>query len=450
MTLKRMRLFILCVAIGYAAIASPPTAFAQGGFGFIRDTEIENTIRVYAAPLFEAAGLDPSAVSIHIVNDRSLNAFVAGGQRIFIHTGLLMKTKTPAEVIGVLAHEIGHITGGHLSRQQKNLENANNQSIIALVLGGAAALAAQSADPLIAGLIAQGTVGQRSFLAYNRTMEQSADQAALGFLEATGQSAQGLYNFLALLLEQEKIYSAGGNAYSRSHPLNADRLRHVEDHLAKSAFSQSKTSELIYSMHRRMRGKLKGFINPPNQILREYDALDPDFGARYARAIALSRLQDIDGAVAIVDELIAASPKDPFFYELKGELLVDGGRTREAIEPYKKALAILPWAALIKVGLAQIQLESESTAELETARDNLKEALRYEPELSGAWRFLATAEGRLGNAGGASLALAEEALLRGNKGGALSHVKRAMVGLPEGSPSWFRAQDIESAAQKTE
>jgi predicted Zn-dependent protease len=450
MTLKRVRLFIFCLAIGCAAIANAPMAFAQGGFSFIRDTEIENTIRVYVTPLFEAAGLDPSAVSVHIINDRSLNAFVAGGQRIFIHIGLLMKAETPGEVIGVLAHEIGHITGGHLSRKHKNLENANNQSIIALVLGGAAALAAGSADPLIAGALAKETVGRRSFLAYNRSMEQSADQAALSFLEATGQSAQGLHDFLALLMEQEKLYSAGGNPYSRSHPLNADRLRHVEEHLRKSPFSQSKTTEMLNSMHRRMRGKLKGFINPPDQTLREYDAGDPDFGARYARAVALSKLQETDAAIAIIDELIAVSPKDPFFHELKGELLVDGGRTQEAIEPFKKALTILPWAALIKVGLAQIQLENNDTADLEAARDNLKEALRYEPELTGAWRFLATAEGKLGNAGGASLALAEEALLRGNKGSALSHVKRAMASLPEGSPSWFRAQDIESAAQKTE
>jgi predicted Zn-dependent protease len=427
-----------------------PKAIAQGGFGFIRDTEIENSIRVYVAPLFKVAGLDPSAVSIHIINDSGLNAFVAGGQRIFIHTGLLMKTQTPGEVIGVLAHEIGHISGAHLSKKQKNLENANNQSIIAMVLGGAAALASGSADPLVAGILAKQTVGQQSFLTYNRSMEQSADQAALRFLEATGQSAQGLYNFLKLLLEQNKIYSAGGNPYSRSHPLSINRLLHVKEHLRKSPFSQSKTTEMLDSMHRRMRGKLKGFINSPEQTLREYVPRNRDVGARYARAIALSKLQETDAAIAIIEELIAESPEDPFFYELKGELLVDGGRTQEAIEPFKKALEILPWAALIKVSLAQIQLTNNNMADLKIARDNLKQALRYEPELTGAWRLLATAEGRLGNAGGASLALAEEALLRGNSGGALSHVKRAIAVLPSGSPSWYRAQDIKSAAKKTD
>jgi predicted Zn-dependent protease len=278
--LNRVRLFILCLAI----IANAPNALAQDGFGFIRDTEIENSIRVYVAPLFEAAGLDPNAVSIDLINDDSLNAFVAGGQRIFIHTGLLMKAKTPGEVIGVLAHEIGHISGAHLSKKHRNLQNANSQSIIALVLGGAAALAAGSADPLVAGVLAKQTIGQRSFLAYNRSMEQSADQAALSFLEATGQSAQGLYDFLTLLLKQDKMYSAGGNPYSRSHPLNIDRLLHVKEHLQKSPFSQSKTTEMLNSMHRRMRGKLKGFINSPEQTLKEYDAQDLDFGARYARA----------------------------------------------------------------------------------------------------------------------------------------------------------------------
>lgn len=447
--LKRVRLFILCVAISCVAIANAPRAFAQGA-GFIRDTEIENTIRVYVAPLFEAAGLDPSAVSIHIVNDRNLNAFVAGGQRIFMHSGLLMRAETPGQVLGVLAHEIGHITGGHLARMQRNLKNANNQSILALVLGGAAAIASGRPEGLVAGASASSTVGQRSFLAYTRSMEQSADQAALDILEATGQSARGMYNFLQVLLEQEKIYSAGGNAYTRSHPLNVDRLRHVKEHIRNSTYSDRPTSPLLQSMHQRMRGKLKGFINPPEQTLREYDANDTSVGAKYARAVALSKLQDIDAAISIVDDLIATSPEDPFFYELKGDLLVDSGRTQDAIEPFEKALELLPWAALIKINLARLQLETRDVSNVRLARENLIDALRYEPEMTSAWRFLATAEGRLGNAGEASLALAEEALRRGVLGRARGHAKRAMERLPEGSPGWFRAQDIEGAAKKKE
>ena len=203
-------------------------------------------------------------------------------------------------------------------------------------------------------------------------------------------------------------------------------------------------------MHDRMRGKLRGFINPSERTLQEYSPNDPNLGAQYARAIALSKDQEVDRAVAVVDGLIAASPQDPFFHELKGDLLKEGGYTQEAIAPYTKALELLPWAALIKINLAQLQLENRSDGQLVRARDNLIDALRYEPEMASAWRLLATAEGRLGNAGKASLALAEEASLRRNKARALSHSKRAMETLPEGSPGWFRAQDIENSFKEKE
>lgn len=448
--MRRLRPYILYFAVACAITVVAPKAFAQSGLRFIRDTEIENTIRVYIAPLFEVAGLDPSVVKVNIINNSTLNAFVAGGQNIFINSGLLMQAETPGEVIGVLAHEIGHITGGHLSRLHQGLKNATSQSILALVLGGAAAIASGSPDVMIAGATASATVGQRSILSYTRTMEQAADQAALDYLEATKQSAKGLADFLELLSEKEKIFSAGKDSYTRSHPVTAARIDHVKAHIAKSPYSNAPTPELLQSMHNRMRGKLKGFINPPAVTLREYAANDPDIGARYARAVALSQLQETEAAVAILDELIANSPDDPFLYELKGDVLIDGGQTQEAIEPYKKALEILPWAALIRISLARLQLENREPENLQLARDNLKTALRYEPEMASAWRFLATAEGQLGNPGGASLALAEEAYLRGSRDRALAHTKRAMERLPEGSPGWFRAQDIETAVQKGE
>ncbi|MEL0114415.1 MAG: M48 family metalloprotease, partial [Rickettsiales bacterium] len=179
---------------------------------------------------------------------------------MFIHTGLLMQANAPGEVIGVLAHEIGHITGGHLARMHQGLKDATNQSILALVLGGAAALASGSPDVLVAGATASASVGQRSFLSYTRTMEQSADQAALAFLDSTEQSAQGLLDFLELLSKQEKIFTAGGNPYMKSHPLTTARIDHVREHIRKSPYSSKETDLLLRSMHDRMRGKLKGFI----------------------------------------------------------------------------------------------------------------------------------------------------------------------------------------------
>ena len=202
-------------------------------------------------------------------------------------------------------------------------------------------------------------------------------------------------------------------------------------------------------MHDRVRGKLKGYINPPERTLREYSADDANVGSRMARAIALSKQQDTDAAIAIIDDLIAASPEDPFLYDLKGDLLVDAGRTHDAVVTYEKALSILPWAALIQFNLARLQLENARDApQIREARRKVNEALRYEPEMASGWRLLAIAEGRLSNNGGASLALAEEALLRGKKKSALTHAQQALERLAEGSPGWFRAQDIESAVGK--
>ena len=439
---------IALFAIWLGVFSTEKIASAQDRLGLIRDTEIENTIRVYIAPLFKAAGLDPSSVSVQIINDRNLNAFVAGGKKIFIHSGLLMEAKTPGEVIGVLAHEIGHITGGHLSRLHRGLKDASNQSILANVLGGAAAIATGSSEALVAGNLIGSSVSQRSFLAYTRTMERSADQSGLLLLESTRQSAKGLLNFLELLSQQETIFSAGDNPYIRSHPLTAARIKHVREHVANSKYSNLRSNPQLESMHDRMRGKLKGFINPSEITLQEYGAKNQNIGAQYARAIALAKDQEINHAVSIVDGLIAKSSEDPFLHELKGDLLKKGGYIRDAIAPYKKALNLLPWAALIRINLAQLQLEIGSRKQLVKSRNNLIDALRYEPEIASAWRFLATVEGRLGNSGKASLALAEEAMLRQNKVRALSHSKRAMKKLPEGSPGWFRAQDIENSFQE--
>ncbi len=414
----------------------------------IRDTEIENTIRAYIAPLFRAAGLDIGTVRITLVNDRRLNAFVTGGQHIFVHTGLLIRAEHPGQVIGVLAHEIGHIVGGHLARTKENLRNATARGVIAMVLGGAVAVASGNPAGLAAGLSAGTTVAKRSLLSYTRTMERSADQFALDLLEQTGQSARGMLEFLEILKAQEAIYSGGGDIYLRSHPLTKDRIDFVRAHLARSKYTDVPIPENLMTMHHRMRGKLIGFLRPPAQVLQTYKEDDPGIEARYARAIAYSRMHELAKGLEIVDALLKKSPRDPFLHELKGDMLTDAGRTEEAMAAYQKAIDILPWAALIRVNLARLQIEKNEPDLNHAAIANLEQALRYEPELATAWRLAATAWGRLGNRGRAAHALAEEAFLRGDREIARRRAEQAMKLLPEGSPSWLRAQDILGATDK--
>lgn len=437
------RLLVLAVAV----LVLPGRALAQG-VSLIRDTEIENTIRVYTAPVFQAAGIDISSVQIFLVKDPRLNAFVAGGMKIFVHTGLLQQATDPSQVIGVLAHETGHITGGHLARIKEGLKAATTQAIIASVLGGAAAAAAGRPEGIGAAILGGSEVGQRSILSYTRGMEQSADQAGVKFLEGSHQSARGLLAFMKKLQAEEGAYGSDRDPYLRSHPLTADRILFMENHVAHSRYSDVPTPPDLIAAHARMHGKLNGFLNDPADTFRRYNADDPSMEAKYARSIAFMKQNETANALAILDPLIEQSPKDPFLHELRGDILRDAGRARDAMASYKAAVAIIPWAALIRISLAQTQIELNERPLLEQAVVNLKEAIRYEPQVSHAWRQLAIAYGRMEKHGLVSHALAEEAILTGDYRTAIRLSTRAMKVLPQGSPEWLRSQDIEIQAKR--
>jgi predicted Zn-dependent protease len=423
-------------------------AASAKGISIIRDTEIENTIRVFSAPIFDAAGLNAADISIHIVNDPTLNAFVAGGQRLFINTGLLMRADDASEVIGVIAHETGHIAGGHLVRLQEQLRNNTAQSILAMILGGAAAVAAGDPNALPAVIGGAATVQQRTILSYTRTMERSADQAGFEFLESIGMSSRGLLNFLGILSGQESLSVANQDPYVRSHPLTQDRIEFLRAQVARSRYSDVPVPENLQRAHDRMRAKLKGYINPLARTLKEFPETDTSVPARYARAIAYKEKHRVDEALALTNGLIAESPNDPFFHELKGDILQDAGRVAESLAPYRKSVEILPWAALIRINLAQSLLELNDAQSDREALTNLGEALRYEPDIPLAWRLMSTAYSRNGDEANVMLTLAEEALLTGKKEEAKYRATRASELLPNGSAGWVRAQDIRNATEK--
>ena len=440
-----MRLINTLFTCVFACSTSWPIAsatFAADRISLIRDTEIENTIRAYTAPLFEAAGLDAAFVRIHLIKDRRLNAFVAGGQQMFIHTGLLRRAEHAGQVIGVLSHEIGHIAGGHLARLDERLENASTQSIIALVLAIPAALVAGDAQVGAAILSGGTSVAQRSVLQYSRSMESAADQAALTFLERKRLSARGLLEFLELLVDQEALYSSGNDPYLNTHPITRSRVNFVRNHLSISKFTSQALPRELDVMHRRMRGKLNGFIDPPEQTLGSYAAEGSDMEVLYARAIAHMRQNEVEQAVDITDRLLIQSPNDPFFLELKGDILRNAGRNKDSIAPYRAAVSIVPWAALIRVNLAQAQLALNDEELTRDALINVNEALRYEPKLVQAWHLAATSYGRLKDFGNLALALAEQSVLQGRISDTKRHVRQALKIFPEGSPGWLRAQDI--------
>jgi predicted Zn-dependent protease len=434
------------VLVLFGVLLRPEHAAAEK-LTFIRDTEIEDTIRSYAAPVFVAAGLDPNAVRIYLVNDNSLNAFVAGGQNLFLNTGLLLKTAHAGQVIGVIAHETGHIAGGHLARIHDQLRNSTAESILAFVLGAAAAAAGRP-DVGSAVILGGQNIAVRSLLQYSRTQESAADAAATQFLDATGQSAKGFLEFMQVLERQELMSPSRQDPYLRTHPLSQDRVEALAQFVAHSPNSDVPVKPAFQAAHGRMVAKLHAFLETPEATFQRYPESDTSLEARYARAIAYFRIPDLPRAIAAIDELIAEHPSDPYFHELKGQMLFENGRPKEALAPYDKAVRMLPDAPLLRTDLARVQLALNDPKLLDPAIVNLRAAIMMEPKRSFVWRELAIAYGRNNQPGESALALAEEALLQGRKKDARFQAGKAAGLLPAGSPAWLQAQDILESAKE--
>jgi predicted Zn-dependent protease len=442
------RFFSLVCASLLALSLAPPADAANGRITFIRDAEIETIIASYATPLFSAAGLpDPSAVRVYLIQDDSINAFVAGGMNLFIYTGLLTKAERPNQLIGVLAHETGHIAGGHLARLPEALRTATIEAIVACVLGlgGAAA----SGQPGLASICQLGShIGTQSLLSFTRTQESAADQAGLSYLEATGQSARGTMEFLRLLSQQEALLSAQQDPYMRTHPLTRDRIDAVLGHIQRSRFSDAPDRPEYVAGFKRMQAKLRGYIEPLARVLQRYPESDQSLEARYARAIAYYRPGQLNlrKALDLVDGLIAEHPDDPYFQELKGEILLKGsGRARDALPYYEASVRGAPHSPLLRLQLAMGQIATEDPNLVKSAITELEGVVREEPRNREAWHQLSIAYGRDGQLPMAALALAEKAAATSGESArkqAKQQAQRAMQGLPEGSPAWLRAQDI--------
>ncbi len=427
------------------AVTLGTTAWAAK-IAFIRDAEIETTIRNYATPLFTAAGLDADAVQVYLVNDRALNAFVAGGMNLFINTGLLMRVESPNQLIGVIAHETGHIAGGHLARTEDALRDANAATILSYVLGAAAAVAG-SGDAAMAIIVGGQSIGRQNFLQYSRTQERSADQFAVTTLDRTDQSSRGLLEFLEILGDQDVLTTSQQAQYARTHPLARDRVIFIRNHVAGSRSSDVEDTAENVTAFLRMQAKLRGFLDPTSRVLKRYPKTDTSVEARYARSVAYYRRADIPNALAEVDSLITEDPVDPYFHELKGQILFENGRILEATASYRAAVDRLPGSPLLHIGLARALIEVGDAAMLGAARGHLETAVTLDHDSASAWRLLSIVYGRSDEPGRSALASAEFALLTGRYKDAIRFADRADNFLAFGSPTQLRVEDIRYTAE---
>lgn len=429
-----------------ALLAQGALSAASAAPRLIRDAETERTLRMLATPVFEAAGLTPERIRIFIIQNSSINAFVFDPRSMALHTGLIQRFDTPAPLIGVIAHEVGHITGGHLARRAINQRALAGPAALALALGAVAGVA--SGDGRAAAGVATGgrEALRRSFLNYSRSEEASADQAAVSYMSRAGIDPSGLMEVMRLFKGQEVFRTDRLDPFALSHPLSSERISLLERAIKESPTrGATLNAEKVY-WFQRMRAKLDGFIERPERTLARLETeADPssEFN-RYRRAVALHLSARPDEALREIDALIAERQRDPFYWELRGQILFESARPEEAVGAYRRALSFAPDESLIAGGLGRALLASGQNAE---ALGVLEQAARDDPGEARILRDLALAYAQQGREGEAALTTADRMALLGDFDAAALHARRALDLLPRGAPAWRRAQDIADIAK---
>ena len=438
----------LGLSLGSAAVIGlcVQPALAQS-ISLVRDTEIERVLHGYEDPLLIAAGLDPHIIRIYMVQDSSLNAFAMHGPAasettdIFVNTGLLMQLKTPNEVTGVLAHETGHIAGGDLTKDTRVMAKASIPMLIGMAAGMAAMIAgAGDAGMAIMGIGAQAA--QSQFLSFSRAQESTADQRGQKYLLATHQSGRGMLDVFERMADQEAMSARYNSPFISDHPADRERIDLMQREVEASQYRDVPDSpEAMHEFHM-IQAKLIGFIEPVDIVLNRYPPSDMSEEGHYARAIAYFRQPDMQKALDEANTLVKLEPKNPYFWELLGQIYVEMSQPEKGVAPYQKSDDILPDAPLLRVSLAAAQLATETPQLAKPALENLKAALRQENDDTFAWFEAAQAYSELGNQPMADLSTAERYYTVGAMKTAAHFAMEAQRKLPKGTTDWQRAGDI--------
>ena len=432
---RLMRMVMLTLALAFAAFQP---ASAQS---VLRDSETELMFRDMSRPLIQAAGLDPANVKIVLINDGEINAFVAGGQIVYIHSGLITAADNAGQLEGVIAHELGHVAGGHVIRFNDGAKAATGITILSLVLG-AAAIAAGAPDAGMGIIMAGQRAAIGSLYSFTRSQESSADLAGASYLSKAGYSGKGSLEFFKKLQNQEyrlAIYSK--NSYDRTHPLSSERIEALTQVYRKDPAWDRPTDPAIEARFQRVKAKLIGYVNSKNAVTL-YPESDQSIPAHYARAYAYHLGAYPEKALSEADALLAKQPDDPFFLELKGQILLESGRPRDAIPVLRHSVKVAPDQPMISVMLGHALIATEDDKNFAEAKQVLKAAINRDNDNPFAWMQLGVVYDREGDVPRAALATAERNNLEGKPKLALTSAKMAMAGIPKGTPDFLRAQDI--------
>lgn len=434
--------------IGTAILSFALSATPVHAQSILRDAETEALLNDMAEPLIRAAGLRPADVRILLIGDKSINAFVAGGQIVYIHSGLIENADNANQVQGVIAHELGHVAGGHVVRTD-GADRATTISLVSLLLG-AVAIAAGAGEAGMGVMAAGQQAALGSYLAYSRVQEATADAAGARYLSAAGISGRGSVDFFMTLQNQEFRYNIPQDdeqAYGRTHPLSGDRIRFLRDTYQADAAWDAPTDPALETRFQRVKAKLGGFVNEPQLTLRRFPDSDNSTAAHYARAYAWHKSAHPDRALNEVAALVRSAPDDPYFLELEGQVLLESGRPADAVAPLRRAVAGTAQQPLIAALFGHALIATEDEGNYPEAETVLRAAVNRDNDNPFAWYQLGIVYAHNGDEPRAALATAERYVLTGQAGLALASAETAMAGLPDGTPDWLRAQDIALVAR---
>jgi predicted Zn-dependent protease len=435
-----------------AAAVTPLASVAQAQDApprTIEDTEIDEILHKECDPVFIAAGLDPKTVQILMIEDKELNAATASTKLIGIYTGLIQETKTPNELAGVMAHETGHAAGGHTVRGDAEMQRAAMNPML-LTLGlGLLALAAGAPSAGAALITSAPYFGELGAVGYGREQESRADQAAITYLEKSGQSARGLVDFFDNFRYQEVFEQARRYQFFQDHPISSERIENLRRRAEEQPHYNAVDPPDLIALHEVMKAKLFAFTQPPQQTFVKYPESDNSYPARYARAIAYYRETEVDMAVKAIDALLVEQPNNPYLWELKGQVLFEAGRAKESEGPHRRSVELKPNAPLLRINLARALIAQEDGKRADEAIMHLQKALAFDRDNAFAWELLAQAYDAKGDGGDARLAAAEARFSIGDLVQARIFALRARQLLPKNTPEWRRATDIVLVANPT-
>ena len=437
---RLVRLFMAALILGMAA-AQPAAAQSV-----LRDSETEMLFKDVSKPLIEAAGLDPKNVNIVLLNDPEINAFVATGQTVYIQSGLLTASDNLNQLEGVIAHELGHVAGGHAIRMQDGVKEATGITLATMVLGAIAiAAGAGEAGMGLMQLGQQAAMGK--FLAFTRAQESSADMAGAQYLAKAGVSGKGSLQFFKKLQNQEfRLAIYAKDSYDRTHPISSERIASLQEQYENDPAWNRPTDPRLEERFQRVKAKLIGFVDPKKAVVK-YPEADTSIPGHYARAYAYHLGAYPDKALRETDHLLERRPNDPFFLELKGQIMLESGKPADAIAPLREAVKAAPDQPLIAAMLGHALISTEKKEHFGEAKELLKAAVNRDNQNPFAWYQLGIIYDREGDPSRAALATAERENLEGNPRLAMVSAEMAMRGIPAGTPDYLRAQDISMVAR---